>query len=148
MNLEGLLTDSSAVQLYEAGPGIHCGVIALYYTWFEVAGSPVAVGSRFAGSDPKRRERQMRRAHGKREERPLWYLHPQRDGGTGWNQRLGEIGGRIVSEEFFGLVEGNPNFFLSRERHWKPGQPSRVEDNFTMGDLLRLVGEHNPLSGF
>jgi hypothetical protein len=60
-------------------------------------------------------------------------------------QRLGEISGRIVGELFFGLVEGDPNSLLSKERDWKPKLPSRVKDNFTMGDLLRLVGEINPL---
>jgi hypothetical protein len=46
---------------------------------------------------------------------------------------------------FFGLVEGDPNSLLSKEWDWKPRLPPRVKDNFTMGDLLRLVGEINPL---
>jgi len=60
-------------------------------------------------------------------------------------QRLGEISGRIVGEVFFGLVEGDPNTFLSKEPDWKPKLPSRAKDNFTMGDLLRPVGEIKPL---
>ena len=60
--------------------------------------------------------------------------------------RLGQIGGRIVGEVFFGLVEGDPNSFRSKPE-WKPRLPSRLEDNFTMGDLIRLVGEINPVGG-
>ena len=48
---------------------------------------------------------------------------------------------------FFGLVECDPNSFMSRQRAWKPRLPSQEEDNFTMGYLLRLVGEINPIGG-
>ena len=51
------------------------------------------------------------------------------------DQRLGEISGRSVGELFFGLVEGDPNSLLSKERDWKPKLPSRVTGNVTMGDL-------------
>jgi hypothetical protein len=36
---------------------------------------------------------------------------------------------------FFGLIEGDPNSFMAKEPDWKPRLTSRVEDNFTMGDL-------------
>ncbi len=80
-----------------------------------------------------------------REETPLWYyIHEEAEVQVG-GRRLGEIGNCIVSEVFFGLVEGDPSSLISKERDWKPKLPSRVKDNFTMGYLLRLVGEINPL---
>ena len=48
---------------------------------------------------------------------------------------------------FFGLLEGDPNSFISKQPDWKPRLPSRLEGNFTMGDLLRMVGEINPIGG-
>jgi hypothetical protein len=34
-----------------------------------------------------------------------------------------------------------------KEPDWKPTLPSRGEGDFTMDDLLRLVGEINPIGG-
>ncbi len=41
----------------------------------------------------------------------------------------------------------DPNSFMSKQPDWKPWLPSQREDDFTMGDLLRLVGEINPIGG-
>ena len=76
-----------------------------------------------------------------REETTLWYyIHEEAEVQVG-GRRLGEIGDCIVSDVVFGLVEGDPNSLLSKEPDWKPKLTSRVEDNFTVGDLLRLAGE-------
>ena len=104
--------------------------------------TPLTPGQIAGGADG-----QVLRDTGFDEETPLWYYILKEAEVQAGGQRLGEIGGRIVGEVFFGLVEGDPNSFLSKEPDWKPRLPSRVEDDFTMGDLLRLVGEINPLGG-
>ncbi len=48
---------------------------------------------------------------------------------------MGGVGGRIVGEVFFGLIEGDPNPFMAKEPDWKPRLTSCVENNFKMGNL-------------
>ena len=82
-----------------------------------------------------------------REETTLWYyIHEEAEVQVG-GRRLREIGDCIVSDVVFGMVEGDPNYLLSKEPDWKPKLTSRVEDNFTVGDLFRLAGEINHPSG-
>jgi hypothetical protein len=50
-----------------------------------------------------------------------------------------------VGEVFFGLLEGDPNSFLSRQRDWMHTLPSATQGTFTMADLLRFVNEINPI---
>ncbi len=90
---------------------------------------------------------QILRDTGFDEETPLWYYILKEAEVQNGGDRLGQIGGRIVGEVFFGLVEGDPNSFMARQPDWKPRLPSQQEDDFTMGDLLRLVGEINPIGG-
>jgi hypothetical protein len=85
------------------------------------------------------------RKHDFDEQTPLWYyvLREARLQGSG--NRLGEVGSRIVVEVFFGLLEGDPNSFLSRQPDWTPTLPSAEPNDFTMSDLLRFVGDINPI---
>jgi hypothetical protein len=50
-----------------------------------------------------------------------------------------------VGEVFFGLLEGDPNSFLSRRPDWTPTLPSAAPGNITVADLLRFVNEINPI---
>jgi hypothetical protein len=50
-----------------------------------------------------------------------------------------------VGEVFVGLLEGDPNSFLSRQPDWTPELPAKEANNFEMADLLRFVGEINPI---
>ena len=79
------------------------------------------------------------------QETPLWYYILKEAEVQGEGNRLGEVGSRIAGEVFFGLVEGDPNSFLSKEPNWKPTLPSRTPDDFKMADLLRFVNEINPI---
>ena len=85
------------------------------------------------------------REHGFHERTPLWYYILKEAELQGASRRLGEIGSRIVGEVFFGLLEGDPNSFLSRRPGWRPTLPSVTQGNFTMADLLRFVNEIDPI---
>ena len=85
------------------------------------------------------------REHGFHERTPLWYYILKEAEVQGDGQQLGEIGSRIVGEVFLGLLEGDPNSFLSKRPDWTPTLPSTTPGDFRMVDLLRLVNEINPI---
>ena len=85
------------------------------------------------------------REHGFHERTPLWYYILKEAELQGEGRQLGGVGSRIVGEVFFGLLEGDPNSFLSMRRDWTPTLPSVTEGNFTMVDLLRFVNDINPI---
>jgi hypothetical protein len=75
---------------------------------------------------------------------PLWYyvLCEAAKGGE-CNGRpepgahLGPVGGRIVAEVLLGLLQGDPNSYLSKEPTWQP--TLGTGDHFTMADLIEFV---------
>jgi hypothetical protein len=85
------------------------------------------------------------RAHGFHEETPLWYYILKEAEVRGGGQRLGDVGSRIVSEVFVGLLDGDRNSFRAKQPHWTPTLPAATPGTFTMADLLRLVADLNPL---
>ena len=85
------------------------------------------------------------RQHGFHRRTPLWYYALKEAVVQGEGGHLGEVGSRIVGEVFVGLLEGDPNSFLSRQPDWTPELPARRTDDFEMADLLRFVGEINPI---
>jgi hypothetical protein len=71
---------------------------------------------------------------------PLWFYVLQEADVNENGDRLGPVGGRIVAEVLIGLLEGDPNSFLSVEPHWKPGGvPARKAGEFTLADLLTFA---------
>ncbi len=76
---------------------------------------------------------------------PLWYYILKEAKLRGNGERLGPVGSIIVSEVFVGLIHGDQNSFLWRVKNWKPTLPSAVANEFTFADLLRFVGDINPL---
>jgi hypothetical protein len=85
------------------------------------------------------------RQHGFHENTPLWYYILKEAEVEQAGRRLGQIGSRIVGEVFVGLLEGDPNSFLSKQPDWRPTLPGRKAGDFTMADLLRFVNELNPI---
>jgi hypothetical protein len=85
------------------------------------------------------------RQHGFDTETPLWYYVLKEAEIQGEGQRLGAVGSRIVSEVFVGLLEGDRNSFLAKDREWKPTLPSALPNTFTFADLLNFVGQLNPV---
>lgn len=89
---------------------------------------------------------QVATAQGFAQQTPLWYYIlkealVQQDG-----LRLGQVGSRIVSEVFVGMLEGDPNSFLAQDPTWIPTLPRANNDTFTMVDMLTVVDEINPIN--
>ena len=88
---------------------------------------------------------QVARAKGLHTATPLWYYILKEAEVRGGGERLGPVGATIVAEVFVGLVHGDQTSFLWRVKNWKPTLPSATPNTFTMADLLRFVGDVNPL---
>jgi len=86
------------------------------------------------------------REHSFHERTPLWYYVLKEAELQSGGKHLGEVGSRIVSEVFVGLLEGDKNSFLSKKPGWVPTLPAASPGTFFMSDLLRFVNELNPIS--
>ncbi|RYG03032.1 MAG: peroxidase, partial [Caulobacteraceae bacterium] len=75
---------------------------------------------------------------------PLWFYILREAAVAEDGERLGPVGGRIVTEVFLGLIEGDRSSYLAQEPEWQPSlptiDPSRQGDDFTMIDMLRFAG--------
>jgi len=85
------------------------------------------------------------KTHGFDRKTPLWYYVLKEAQVEGEGQRLGQLGSRLLSEVFVGLLEGDPESYLAQNRLWKPTLPAAQAGDFTMTDLLNFVGELNPI---
>lgn len=83
--------------------------------------------------------------HGFHRKTPLWYYILKEAEVQGEGERLGEVGSRIVGEVFWGLLQGDENSFVSRQPDWEPRLDSSTPGDFKMVDLLRFVGDINPI---
>jgi len=83
--------------------------------------------------------------HGLDRSTPLWYYLLKEAEVEGGGNHLGQVGSRILSEVFVGMLEGDKNSFLSKKKNWTPTLPAAVPGTFTMADLLRFVDDINPL---
>jgi hypothetical protein len=75
---------------------------------------------------------------------PLWYYILKEAEVTSGGRTLGEIGSRLVTETFHGLIECS-RFSILKEAGWKPSLPAIQPNHFTLADLLHFVGDLNPL---
>jgi len=68
-------------------------------------------------------------------ETPLW-LYILRESDVRENgDRLGEVGGRIVTEVLFGVIQEDPESYLALDPAWTPTLPSR-DSTFRLVDVL------------
>jgi hypothetical protein len=84
-------------------------------------------------------------ANGFEEQTPLWYYVLKEAEMQAGGNHLGAVGSRIVAETFVGLLEGDKHSYLAKKKDWKPTLPSANAGTFTMADLLKFVGDLNPL---
>lgn len=84
-------------------------------------------------------EADVLRAHGFDRQTPLWYYILKEAQIDGDGARLGPVGSTILAEVFVGLLEGDPESFLAKNRNWKPTLPGRRPGHFTMRDLIQFV---------
>jgi len=76
---------------------------------------------------------------------PLWFYILREAEVKANGERLGPVGGRIVTEVFIGLLQGDPMSYLKQDPEWTPTLPSAVVDTFKMTDLLKFAGVVAPL---
>jgi hypothetical protein len=69
---------------------------------------------------------------------PLWYYVLCEAAHVRGGSHLGPVGGRIVAEVLVGLLEGDPNSYLAKQRTWQPGELGTGSD-FTMVDLVNVA---------
>ncbi len=102
----------------------------------------VLAADRIAGSGP---DGKLAATRGLHERTPLWYYILKEAQLLGRGERLGPVGSRILAEVFVGLLEGDDESFLTADPNWKPTLGER-EGDFTVPDLLRFVGDLDPLN--
>jgi len=88
---------------------------------------------------------EVAKKHGFDRQTPLWYYILKEAQVESDGQRLGQVGSRIVSEVFVGLLEGDPESYLAQMRDWKPTLPAEKSETFTMTDMLRFMNDLNPI---
>jgi hypothetical protein len=75
---------------------------------------------------------------------PLWFYVLREAAVQESGERLGAVGGRIVTEVFIGLLEGDRGSYLSQDPEWEPFlptiDPAKTGEDFAMIDLLRFAG--------
>jgi Animal haem peroxidase len=73
---------------------------------------------------------------------PLWYYILKEAQVMQDGLRLGPVGGRIVAEVMIGLLQLDPDSFLTREPGWRPTLPASGGDarGFSMADFLAFAG--------
>jgi hypothetical protein len=79
------------------------------------------------------------RTRGWQGETPLWYYVLKEAEVQGEGVRLGEVGGRIVTEVLVGLLDGDPGSYRNSAMNWKPTMSAKIPGTFTVADLLRVA---------
>jgi hypothetical protein len=86
---------------------------------------------------------------------PLWYYILREAEAVQRGERLGRLGSRVVQDTIEEVMQNDPDSYLSHQRpNWQPARwkfPDRKanvrEPLNTVGDLVRLVGDNELLSG-
>ncbi|GLZ35391.1 ovoperoxidase [Lentzea sp. NBRC 105346] len=70
---------------------------------------------------------------------PLWYYTLKEAEFLGDGISLAGMGARLVGEVFAGMLQLDPDSYLSQNPNWKPTLPSRTPGTFKMVDLLTFA---------
>jgi hypothetical protein len=95
--------------------------------------------ARAMGAEPLTEEDLGLRSQGWADETPLWLYILRESSVRHEGDRLGEVGGRIVSEVLHGVIARDPESYLVVEPDWTPTLPSRNGD-FRLSNLLVPAG--------
>jgi hypothetical protein len=79
-------------------------------------------------------------AHGWEGATPLWFYILREAEVLHDGDQLGPVGGRIVGEVLVGIVDADPESFLSIDPDWTPTLPGRRAGAFGLADILVPVG--------
>jgi Animal haem peroxidase len=69
---------------------------------------------------------------------PLWYYVLKEAEVVADGLQLGPVGGRIVTEVFVGLLQSDPDSYVSSQPRWQPTLPAQ-NGSFRMTDFLRFA---------
>jgi hypothetical protein len=75
--------------------------------------------------------------HGWDAKTPLWYYVLREADVQQHGDRLGEVGGRIVSEVLVGIIDAEPDSYRAVDRSWHPTLPAANPDRYGIADLIR-----------
>jgi Animal haem peroxidase len=78
--------------------------------------------------------------HGFEHSTPLWYYVLKEAELVEDGLHLGPVGGRIVAEVIVGLLQCDPESYLSYDPRWRPTLPGRDAGDFRMVDFLTFAG--------
>ena len=78
--------------------------------------------------------------HGLEHSTPLWYYVLKEAELIEDGLHLGPVGGRIIAEVIIGLLQSDPESYLSYDPRWRPTLPGRDRDDFHMIDFLTFAG--------
>jgi hypothetical protein len=78
--------------------------------------------------------------HGWTGETPLWLYILKEAEVLSDGAQLGPVGGRIVGEVLVGIIDADPESFLSVEPEWQPTLPARGAGGFGLADILVPAG--------
>jgi hypothetical protein len=92
--------------------------------------------ARELGLEPLAEEQIGLSAGGWEVETPLWLYILKEGEVLSDGDRLGPVGGRIVSEVLAGIIDTDPESFRSVDRSWRPTLPSHEPDDFGIADIL------------
>jgi hypothetical protein len=70
---------------------------------------------------------------------PPWFYILREADVLGKGERLGPLGGRIVTEVLIGVLQGDRHSFLNANPNWRP-ELGNDKGEFTLVDLLRFAG--------
>lgn len=73
---------------------------------------------------------------------PLWFYVLREADVMADGRHLGPVGGRIVGEVIVGMLQADPDSYLSAQPNWRPTAPAAGGDprTFRMTDFLRFAG--------
>jgi hypothetical protein len=71
---------------------------------------------------------------------PLWFYVLREAEKMAAGRRLGPVGGRIVTEVFIGVLQGDRHSYLRQDPEWTPLLPAATPGTFAMTDLLKFAG--------
>lgn len=69
---------------------------------------------------------------------PLWFYVLREADVLGGGKRMGPVGGRIITEVFIGLLEGDSLSYLRQDPGWIP--TLSTTGDFKITDLLKFAG--------
>ncbi|HZM79285.1 MAG TPA: heme peroxidase family protein [Candidatus Limnocylindrales bacterium] len=110
-----------------------------HITWSLPSGQAVATAMGIPTLDPGQLPELTRYGLGLERNTPLWYYTLAESELISDGIQLGPMSARLTAEVFIGLLQLDPNSYLSVQPSWRPTLPSTTPGDFKVVDLLRFA---------